>query len=241
LLKRNMGLKGALVFIVVCLCICVSLCFWGISYYLKYLSFSENNVLPKQEITNYLSQTYGGEFVLQEQKFYKEEGYHIWEYKFVDENGLEFYEYYEHPIERPLDRAGVYVFFDRKINSEEIDFYWTEKIKEVYAETLHIEKYQLDNSPHVGRIRYVFDIQKNDINEIASIIAQIYMFTFENVKKPENSHMGCRIKYKGKRICTIGATPSDEIYQYIGEEEEAILQYIYQRISEECKEYFEKS
>lgn len=83
-------------------------------------------------------------------------------------------------------------------------------------------------------------IYKKNIDEIASIITQIYMSAFDNVKRPEKSHIGCRIKYKGKRICAIGATASDEIYQYIGKEEEVIFQYIYQRISEEYKEYLDR-
>lgn len=160
-LRRGQTVRNCKIIIIVIAAVAtyISLCLWGINYYLKYLSFSEHNVLPKKIIINYLLQTYGGEFVLQQEKFYKEEGYHIWEYKFVDENGLEFYEYYKHPIEMSGDMAGVYIFFDKKILGE-IDFYWTEKMKEMYAETLHIEKYQLDNSPHIGRVRYVFDIQK---------------------------------------------------------------------------------
>ena len=90
-------------------------------------------------------------------------------------------------------------------------------------------------------MRYSFNLEENNIDEIADIISTIYDITFNNTKKPENSEVGCDVEYGEKSISRIGMADSDEIYHYIGKTKEEIYDYVYARIRKEWIEDLEKN
>lgn len=84
--------------------------------------------------------------------------------------------------------------------------------------------------------KYTLDIKENSIEEVADVIATIYTYTFENAKNPKRAQVACKIIYNNKSLCIIGLEETDEIYEYMGCDKDAIAEYIVQLLNKEYTE-----
>ena len=194
------------------------------------LSFSAYNIGPIMECNKYLKKTYAREFKRTREPvvYYGKDGYHVWKIKYVDDTGMEFYEYYEHPYDSSED--GFYPFFigdERGVR----DWYWQKELQRVYGETFHLEQYQV--SEELGIMKYEFEIRdENDISKVANIIAVTLKYTFDNVETISENVVGYSIIYDGRSICKIYPNNPDmkQLLELCYQDEEDIYQYIYDEI-----------
>lgn len=115
----------------------ISLLIFVFIYLFRNLSFTAYNIRPIKECNKYLEKTYGKKFRRAREPivYYRENGYHIWRIKYVDDAGIEFYEYYEHPYESAED--GFYPFFGIGFGERGVrDYYWQQELQRVYGENI---------------------------------------------------------------------------------------------------------
>lgn len=208
--------------------------------FLRNLSFTAYNIRPVKECSKFLEKTYGKEFKRTREPvaYYGKNGYHVWKIKYVDDAGMEFYEYYEHPYDSSED--GFYPFFigdERGVR----DWYWQKELQRVYGETFNLEQYQV--SEELGIMKYEFEIRdENDISTTANIIAVTLKYTFDNVETISENVVGYSIIYDGRSICKIYPNNPDmeRLLELCYQDEEDIYQYIYDEIYKRYQKRIEK-
>jgi len=236
MIKRLMKLKYlkylAVLFIVSSLIIC----------YIRYFSFTKYNIRPLKECDRYLKETYYGQFKGKIVDFYREDGYYVWKLKYVDETGMEFYEYYQHS--REVSEGGLYLYYDSDIGIRGIsDYYWQLKLHKVYESEFQIKQYEEELVPFI--IKYSFDIvQERDIENISNIIATTLIYTKENVKKISPNIIGYSVGYKDK-ISIYKLMLDEKTQELLNKDRDYVFQYIYDEIynayQEEVRKEIEKT
>ncbi len=194
-------------------------------YYFRYLSFTIYNVRPLKECDKYLRETYYGNFKGELVDFYKHNGYYIWKLKYIDELGMEFNEFYQHPLE--IAEGGLYLFFDN--NSGKVrDYFWQKKLQEVYQEDLQLKQISYDSD--LSLIKFSFRIEEvRNIEEISDIITTTLVYTKENVRKMSPNIIGYTvINDDNLRIYTLFI--DEETQRLLEKERDEIFQYIYDEI-----------
>ena len=216
-----------ILFIVSCLAIVTM-----IMCYIRYLSFTRYNIRPLEECDRYLKETYYGQFEGKIVDFYGDDGYYVWKLNYIDETGMEFDEYYRHPVE--VSEGGLYLFFDNNRATGRIcDFYWQKKLRHVYEKEFQIKQYETEWNLSI--IKYSFKIvEDSDIENISNIITTTLIYTKENVKRISSNIIGYSVGYKDKTIYTIIL---DEKTQKLLDKER---DYIYQQIYSEIKDALNK-
>lgn len=196
-------------------------------YYFRYLSFTKYNVHPLKECNKYLRETYYGNFKGVIVDFYKHNGYYIWKLKYIDELGMEFNEFYQHPLE--ISEGGLYLFYDnnRKVSGV-YDYYWQKELQEVYKEDLQLKQY-VDNTD-LSLIKFSFKIEKiSDIEEISDIISTTLIYTKENVRKLSYNIIGYSVINEYNAII-YSLFIDEEIQRLLEKERDEIFHYIYDEI-----------
>lgn len=211
--------KGFKIFLFICIVI----------YLYINLSFSAYNIRPVKECSKFLKRTYGREFrrTREPVSYYMEDGYHIWKIQYVDDAGMEFYEYYEQPYETVED--GYYPCFVRDERFV-IDYYWQQQLQRVYGEMFDLEQHRWREP---STVKYEFEItDENDIGEAAKIISVLMKYTFDNNEAISPSMLGYLVTYDGLtiyRICTTWKM-EDNVLELQDWDEKDIYQYIYDEI-----------
>lgn len=197
------------------------------------LSFTAYNIRPIRECNNYLEKVYGKKFRRAREPvvYYREDGYHIWKIKYIDDTGMEFYEYYEHPYESSED--GFYAFYGMGFGERGVrDYYWSQQLQQVYGETFQLEQYR-NSEPSI--VKYQFEItDEDDISRAADIIAALLKYTFDNVEIISEDMVGYVITYNGQNLYTI-YRDMEELLKLRYQDEECIYQYIYDKIYEKYR------
>lgn len=103
-------------------------------FYLRNLFFTAYNVRPVKECSKFPEKAYGRKFKrIREAVEYYLDGYHVWKIQYVDDMGIEFYEYYEQLYETSWD--GFISYFDRDERFV-CDYYWQRQIQRVYGKII---------------------------------------------------------------------------------------------------------
>ena len=205
-------------------------------HYVRYFSFTKYNVQPLEECDRYLKETYYGNFTGELVDFYRKDGYYIWKFRYTDETGLEFYEYYRHPQE--VSEGGMYLFYasDRGMLGV-YDHYWQKKLQEVYEEDFQMKQYESDWDLSI--VKYIFRIEEmSDIENIADIITTTLIYTKENTRKMSLDIIGYSVYYREKSV--YGVFLDEEMQKLLEQERDEIFDYIYDEISNACKKEMEK-
>lgn len=161
-------------FLIVAIILCII-----VIYYFRNLSLTKYNKRPLYLCEKYLEETYDIKFALLDNRFYSYDGYYIWEMKYEDKDGLEFKEYYTHPIEG--SEGFYYIFFQKDDVGDGIrDYYWQEKLEKQFGEQFDLKslRYEFDGYAYP---KYIFDVQnENDIGEVANIITSTLKYVLKN-------------------------------------------------------------
>lgn len=195
-------------------------------FFLRNLSFTAYNIRPVKECSKFLEKTYGRKFrrTREPVAYYMDGGYHVWKIQYVDDTGMEFYEYYKQPYE--ISGEGFCPYFVR----DEwfiCDYYWQQQIQRVYGEKFNLEQYRMSEP---SWLKYKFEItDENDIKEAANIIAVTLKYTFDNVETISRDMLGYIITYDGWPIYTI-YEDREGVLELRNQDEEDIYQYIYNEI-----------
>ena len=202
-------------------------------HYVRYFSFTKYNVQPLEECDRYLKETYYGNFTGELVDFYRKDDYYIWKFRYTDETGLEFDEYYRHPHD--VSEGGMYLFYAN--DGGVCDHYWQKKIQEVYEEDFQIKQYESDRD--LCLVKYTFRIEEmSDIENIADIITTTLIYTKENTRKMSLDIIGYSVYYREKSV--YGVFLDEEMQKLLEQERDEIFDYIYDEISNACKKEMEK-
>lgn len=222
----------------------ISLCLFAVIFswlfigilFLRNLSFTAYNTRPVKECSKFLEKTYGREFKRTREPvaYYLDDGYHIWKIQYVDDTGMEFYEYYKQPYESPEEGFIPYYVRDERFIC---DYYWQKQIQLVYGEMFDLEQHRWHEP---SMVKYEFEItDESDIGETAKIIAVILKYTFDNVETISDDILGYIITFDGRTICTV-YRDMEGVLELRDWDEEDIYQYIYDEIYKSYQKRIEK-
>lgn len=216
-MKKNMIIMGCSFLIII-----------GIVYFLRNLSFTEFNIYPQKISNEFLEKTYGKKFILMDTVFYKKNGYYIWEMQYKDEDGVEFNEYFFHPLESSFP-GGAYLFFDKRYVEHRLkDYYWQIQVENKYGAQFNLEKFRTE----VGYAMpmYCFDISdEDDIRGVADIITTTLDYISKSaVQLPDYAIGAYNVKYMGESICLIHI--DREMKEFAEEDYDVLFQFVYDEI-----------
>lgn len=211
----------------------------GLIYLVRYEIRNKYNVRPERICNEYLEKTYGKKFIRIDKIYIsKYRDYHVWGFKYKDEGGIEFWEYYRYPYEY-VTGSGEWFFNEKEYGEDHIrDTYWWTVLRN--GDKIDLETYEFVGE--FGLWEYVFTLEDEDKTEqLVQKLSKLYMYTLNNVKEASPQVLRCRILVRDD---TIGYTISDDWTDLTDEEE--VYNFVYEQIrkaweeSEYCKLPFEE-
>lgn len=194
----------------------------GLIYLVRYEIRSKYNVRPERICNEYLEKTYGKKFTMIDKIYFTYNEQHVWGFKYEDEEGIEFWEYYRYPY-RFLIYGPNYLFDEKTYGENRIrDNYWRTILR--YGDVFDLETYEFVGK--AGLWEYEFTLEDEEkMEQLAQKLSKLYMYTLNNVKEASPQILQCRILVQDDNI---GYKISDGWINLADEEE--VYNFVYEQI-----------
>lgn len=197
----------------------------GVIYLVRYEIRSKYNVRPERICNEYLEKTYGKKFTRIDKTYISRyhDYYHIWGFKYKDEEGIEFWVYYSYPYDNYISQPQ-WGYDEKNYGENRIfrDTYWRTVLRK--GDEFDLDTYEeMDEFDSWG---YTFLLENEDkTKQLVQKLSKLYMYTLNNVKEASPQVLRCRILVQDD---TIGYTISDDWTDLTDEEE--VYNFVYEQI-----------
>jgi len=188
-------------------------------YLVRYEICCKYNVRLEKICSQYLKKTYGKKFMLIDKIYInKYDDYRILGFKYKDEEGIEFWEYYTYPY-KYYPGLGEWFYNEKEYGENRIrDTYWRTVLR--HGDEFDLETYVVENK--YGSWTYIFPLEDEEKNEqLAPMLSKLYMYTLNNVKKASPQVISCHIRVQDDKYSYpisddwTNLTDEEEVYDFV--------------------------
>ncbi len=217
----KMKRKRSFILSIVLTILAIFIAYCELIYLVKYEIRCKYNVRPEKICSQYLEKTYGKKFVLIDKIYInKYNDCHVWGFKYKDEEGIEFWEYYDYPYEY-FSGSNEWFYNEKEYGENCIcDTYWRTVLR--YGDEFDLETYEVENE--YGTWAYIFPLEDEEKNEqLAQMLSKLYMYTLNNVKKASPQVISCYIRVQDDKYSYsypisddwTNLTDEEEVYDFV--------------------------